>query len=366
VEPKLAEELKVRENGYVAFHRGEATEKFKIGTDMDKARRELKKLDQTVQKNLLKIARGARVAYVYVGHGEASSKEKDEPLRKLNLFKQLLESQNYKVKNFGVTEGSADAVPDDAALVIVAAPEKPFMDEEIAALNAYVDRGGRLLVMVEPGQELLDGFLGSLGLKADGTALANAKFFVPQTRGVSDRVLLFSNRFGSHESVSTLSKNSTQMALIMPTVTALTEIGNGKGKATVLVRTPENTWADTNGDRELNGDEKGDVHHVAYAVSGPEGAAAEQQFRAIVTGDVSIFSDPVLQVSSGNQQFVLDATRWLVGDEEIAGSVESEEDVKIEHTRDEDVAWFYGTIFGVPLLVLVGGLVFTTTRRRSR
>ena len=41
------------------------------------------------------------------------------------------------------------------------------------------------------------------------------------------------------------------------------------------------------------------------------------------------------------------------------------EDVKIEHTKQKDMAWFYGTIFGAPLLVLGGGLVYAQRVRRS-
>lgn len=42
----------------------------------------------------------------------------------------------------------------------------------------------------------------------------------------------------------------------------------------------------------------------------------------------------------------------------------SEEDVPIQHTRSQDVAWFYATVFGVPVAVLAVG--FFVTRRRGR
>jgi hypothetical protein len=373
VDPKLSEDLKVRENGFVAMRRGDAIEKFKVGTDMDKAKRELKKLDENVQKYLLKIAKGPQNAYMMVGHGEASSKEKDDPLHKLNAYKQLLESKNFKIKNFGVVEGSADTVPDDAGLVIVAAPEKALLPEEEAALTAYLDRGGRLLVMVEPGKEPLTGLLGRLGLQAGTTPLANAKYFMPQTRGTSDRSNLVSNRFGTHEVTTTLSKNSSQAYVLMPNVAGLTEVpGTTGAKATVLIRSPDGTWADTDGDRELNNGEKSEQFNLAYAVTGPVSKPdaadpnAPTEWRAIVVGDVAAFSDPVLDVSVGNQQFVLDGTWWLIGEEDITGETSNEEDVKIEHTHDDDIAWFYGTIFGVPLIVLGVGALITTTRGRSK
>lgn len=370
VDPKLAEDLKIRENGWVVFKRGDHSEKFKIGTDMDKAKRELKKLDETVQKNLLKIARGERNAYMLVGHGEASSKEKDEPLRKLNTFKQLLESQNYKVKNLGVMDGSANAVPDDAAIVIIAAPEKAILPEETAAIEAFLQKGGRVLVMVEPAGNHAPELLSWLGLEAGSASVDNKTFHVAQTRGPADYALIATNRFGTHEVTSTLSKFSTQAYVLMPTTDALSEIaGATNGKRTVLLRSPDGSWIDGNGNYEQDPDEKSDTFNLGYAVNGDVANPVDggnKEWRAVVLGDVSVFSDPVLEAIQGNQQLILDATRWLVGDEDISGKIENEEDVKIEHTKQEDAAWFYGTIFGVPLLVLGFGALFTTIRRRAR
>ena len=59
---------------------------------------------------------------------------------------------------------------------------------------------------------------------------------------------------------------------------------------------------------------------------------------------------------------LVDAMRWLVGEESFSGQVNNEEDVRIEHTKQQDLAWFYSTIFGVPALVLGVGLFF---RRRA-
>ena len=55
LEPDLAKKLKVRDNGYVVFVRGEGDEeqieRVKIGTDFDAARRKLKKLDEEVRED---------------------------------------------------------------------------------------------------------------------------------------------------------------------------------------------------------------------------------------------------------------------------------------------------------------------------
>lgn len=361
LEPVLSEELKIRDNGYVALRQGESIEKFKVGTELDAAKRELKKLDATVQEHFIKLTRGARTVYLLVGHGEASSREKDEPLRKLNLFKkEVLESQNFKVKNLGVTEGSAVAVPDDAAAVIVAAPETPLLPEELTTLKAYWEGGGRLFVLLDPESDKLPELLATLGVEAGDTVLAHDQAFISQNRGLADRVLLVSNKFGSHESTKTLSRNSTQLALILPTVVSVQKAADTDSKVTTLVRSFPDTWADTNGNRQPDPSEERKVYDIAVAVTPAAGEG-----RAVVVGDVNVLSDPVLGVSKGNAIFAVDSLRWLVGDESIAGETESEEDVKIVHTRDEDQLWFYATTFAIPLLVLGFGVIVIQFRRRK-
>jgi hypothetical protein len=64
-----------------------------------------------------------------------------------------------------------------------------------------------------------------------------------------------------------------------------------------------------------------------------------------------------------NQLLFIDALRWLGGEESFAGEVNTEEDVRIEHTQQKDLVWFYATIFGAPALVLALGLTYS---RKSR
>ena len=58
-----------------------------------------------------------------------------------------------------------------------------------------------------------------------------------------------------------------------------------------------------------------------------------------------------------NQVLFVDAVRWLAGGEESsAGEVTTEEDVRNEHTKQKDLVWVYGSIFGARALVLGIGL----------
>jgi len=95
---------------------------------------------------------------------------------------------------------------------------------------------------------------------------------------------------------------------------------------------------------------------------GREGAA-EEKMRLIVLADADALSDQVIG-NLGNYFLFEDGLKWLLGEEQLLGSVGTEEDVKIMHTKEEDVVWFYTTIFAVPLLVLGIGVVYNRFRLR--
>lgn len=361
--PVLSKDLGVRDNGHVVLRQGEQHQRFKLDTELKRARRALRKLDGTVQENLLKLVSTQRVAYITTGHGEASPRATN-PFDKLGGLKKLLLSQNYEVKEFGLEEGSANDVPDDAALVIIAGPDKPFLEPEVAALTRYIDRGGSLLVYGEPGAPL-DDVLSHIGVGIGEHSLAHASRYLKLTGGLPDRGNLYSQRFGSHPAVATLSKFATRAVIGFLGTAEVVETGDaavpGSLRYSPLIRSHEDTWTDHTPNFERDEDEPTRVHVLALAVEGPP----EHPFRAIVTGDVQVASDVLIERIQGNAQFLLDGVRWLVGEEEISGGTESEEDVRIEHTRESDVAWFYGTIFGVPLLVLGSGAFLVRRRRRG-
>ena len=84
--------------------------------------------------------------------------------------------------------------------------------------------------------------------------------------------------------------------------------------------------------------------------------AEPKEMRAFVIADVDAVSDLLISNVPGNQALFADAMRWLVGEESFMGQINTEEDIRIEHTKQQDLAWFYSTIFGVPAVVLGLGL----------
>ena len=381
-EPLLTKDLKVRDNGYIALTSKDGTEDaitktWRIGTDLDKAKRNLKKLDEEFQKRLLDLAKGDRIAYFTVGHGELNWKTQSElPDDKISGLKQILQNLNFKVKELGLTEGLGQAVPEDATVVFVLGPTGGFQSGELQSLTEYVDRGGALVVAAEPGTTTLDPLLAHLGVKLGEGQLATKVALLRRSGDKTDNLNLVTNKYSSHDSTQTLSKYSKQMPMVLVGSGWLDETSDHRGKVTMTLRTLSDSFADLNGDIELNGEETEEIRPVAAAASGPalndalddDGEPAE--YRAIITADAQIFSDLAIATQFDptfpppNAQFVLDGVNWAIGDEELTGTTESEEDIKIEHTQEDQTIWFYSTSAGIPLLMLALGVV-RVRRRRS-
>ena len=363
LEPDKAKTLKIRDNGFVAFQQGESSQKFKLGTELDRAKTDLRKLDATVHKHLLKLTKEKQTLYLFSGHGEANYKERENPLRAIQEFKKSMEDANFTVKSLGVAEGSGVAVPDDAAVVVIASPKTEPLQEEVRTLIEYVDGGGALLILKDPGDANLTTLLAHLGVQAGEHRLANAEVYYAQTRGPADRVLLATNKFGSHEAVRTLSRNSQQLGMILPTATWIGKLPEGPRKISTLIRSMNNTWEDQNQNFEADANEPKKTYQLGVAIENVDEDATAG--RAIVVGDVNFLSDPAYTTFPGSRVFAQDAIRWLTKDEDLSGDITSEQDVKIVHTRQEDQAWFWGTVVGFPLAILGVGLL-NIRRRRTR
>jgi hypothetical protein len=90
--------------------------------------------------------------------------------------------------------------------------------------------------------------------------------------------------------------------------------------------------------------------------------AKDEQGRAVLVADSDLLSDGVIG-AYGNPLFAVDGVRWLVGDESIAGEINTENDVPIVHTQKQDQVWFYGSSFLAPALVLGIGFLMAGRRR---
>jgi hypothetical protein len=385
----LAREHRVTEDGTILLLHGERRERINVSTDFDQARRrDLRTFDSKVQEAIMRVIREPRVAYFTVGHGELNDRETrqalgpDEAGLRADLLRRRLATLNYEVQNLGLSQGLAQDVPDDATIVFMLMPRAELLPEVQASLARYIRRGGALLIALDPrGEAALGPLEGALGVRFVGTPLTDDREFYPRRRNPSDHRIALTNQFSSHESITTLGRASAEAGILLMASGYLEDAPfdppEDPPRRTYIIRSMPTTFADENDNYVFDdGLEERKRYNVAAAIErtptpfdAPRDDAGEDDdpasaMRALVFADGDMFSDGLLSQIPTLQILVDDAIKWLGGEEAFAGAAESEEDVRIEHTKNEDVVWFYATIVGGPVLVLGFGLGWVQWRRR--
>jgi hypothetical protein len=369
---QAAKDAGVTENGYIAISREKNHDKIRIGEKMTSARSALRKLDQNFIASLIKVTREKKTAYFTVGHGERSYQADAKETRSgLKILKELLDRNQFTTKNLGIAEGLSDKLPEDAAVVFMLGAEKEVSPAEIEAINRSIEKGGaRMLIALEAEREgqTLDALLAPLGLKFDRTILANERSNVPLTRTEADRTLIWSNRYSSHESVTTMTRNAKLATVFSKTgsLSKLSDKAPERTKVEMVLTAIDDTFADADNDLTFDRDgEKKSPFGLAAAITrtSTSGKKADET-RLFIIADADVFTDDLIRFE-GNLNLLADVIYWLRAVEDPVVPTISAEDVQIVHKKEEDAFWFYSTTLGVPALVLSLGLVVTRRRRRT-
>lgn len=367
--PAKAKELGVSGNGIIVIGRDAVREQIALPLKLESARSQLRVLDQEVHKRIMGVSRPDRIAYFTQGHDErtfdpAGDTDKRATLRKI---KAMMTDLSFEPRDLGLAQGLAADVPADAAIVLIIGPKKAFLKEETASLLRYLDRKGRILVALDPDAGVaMDDLLAPLSLKFNPVTLANDRLFVRKGFGQADRANIATNAYSSHASVSTIGRFRAHVGFFGAGHLEKNEKGAvGIVNVDFSIHADSNTWADKNGNFEHDvATEPRMAYELAAAVSkrNASAIAVEDEARAVVIADSDAIADELLEGSRGNAYLAWDAVRWLGGEEALAGAVNTEEDTPVTHTRKQDLAWFYSSIFAAPALVL--GIGFAMTRRR--
>lgn len=390
--PGLARKLEIRQNGRIAISnerfepgapesKNEESQKendsspviesISLSSDFEDAEKDLERFDETVHEHLISVSQGERVAYLTVGHGEFQTAREAQPPQRIRQFRNLLEQMGFRVEKTGLGQGLADGVPDEADLVAVIGPTDRFLPAEVDALKQFLDSGGSMVLALEPeyarnrnraldqGEPLVE-LLAKIGVGMEEGVLASERSYYPLSQNQTDRLNLITDEFSSHPTTATLSDASA--FLFVPTAGYLEVPDDAETDLTTVVRSPSSAWVDTNDNLEFDEDagESRESRPIMVAAMRKE-ADETPPWRVLLSADASAFSDLALG-NRANRRFLYDSANWLLGTPSLSGRVQNEEDVKIRHTKEGQSVWFYGTVVGVPLLILIAG-AFRVWRR---
>jgi ABC-type uncharacterized transport system involved in gliding motility auxiliary subunit len=164
--------------------------------------------EEAVSETIRKLLRTEqKKIYFLTGHGERSLE--DSSREGLLTARRALENEGYEIAPLNLLTKAQ--VPQDAAALVIAAPQQTLFSQEIKALKAYLEGGGRLLVMLEPFRDAgLKEFLGRYGVALnDGVILDQNQ--VSAALGAS-AVMPIAIQYGDHA----ITRDFTNVVTIFP------------------------------------------------------------------------------------------------------------------------------------------------------
>ncbi len=147
-------------------------------------------------------SRDERVVYITRGQGEGDPTRADDA--GYAGLAVAMQTEGLQVRELVLA--AAEAVPEDAAALVIPAPQRPLREQSLALLRAHLRRGGGLVVFLDPGVETgLETLLTEYGFALpDGVVVDAASGPV---EGLAPGVAPIAYAYGDHPIVRSLDGN---------------------------------------------------------------------------------------------------------------------------------------------------------------
>lgn len=372
-EPARAQEAKIETLPTILIQHAGRTERVSSSNEQD------------LTNGLIKAVTGqAKKVYFTQGHGEKDPNSSDRA--GYSTIQDALKQDNFAVESLLLV--TQKTVPDDATIVVIAGPTTDFFPPEIDALKTYIDKGGKVMVLLDPPakpgatQPLLAQFLADWGITAGNDVVLDASG-VGQMLG-TDASVPVAAQYPAHPITQ-----GFRVLTAYPMARSITPSGGTTGPAAqTLVNTSPQSWAEADiaslssskGQVEFNadkGDKQGPIALAAAAsapakVTPPKPANASPdstetpsppESRVVAVGDSDFASNMAIGVQ-GNRDFFMNSLNWLAQQENlIAVRPRQPQDHRLTLTADQQNRIMILSLFIIPGLVFATG-VYTWWRRR--
>lgn len=319
--------------------------------------------EESLTNALSELSRGAeKKIYFVTGHGERSIEDD-----KTNLGIKLLVDQfkNDGLRTDSISLLSIEAVPADAACLIIAGPRSQYMEGEVDIIRKYVDSGGRLALFLDPGSN------SGLETMARGWG---ADFMQGLIIDVNTRNPLVAIGVPSDQNhpVSKAAISGMQMvASLFPDARGVRKGSVDGYTITDLYKTmPNKSWSEAD---PLDAGGAMPQPNGANDVMGPiplglgisKKFDGDKEMRVVVFGDSDFVSNQYIAQPVGNRDLALNIVQWLVGQESkiTIRPKQREKSTITMLTEDKVMLLTFGSLNLLPLLLIGVGLSVWSLRR---
>ncbi|UCF67541.1 MAG: GldG family protein [Acidobacteriota bacterium] len=371
--PDLMQELGVRGTQLTVVRSGERVVAFPDPGDATEREAQLAAALREVTRDTDKV-----IYWIY-GHGERPLEAEGE--LGYQVLQRELASSFYRVETLSL--GPGQSVPEDASLLIIADPQDPIQESELAAYDAYLRRGGSILALTDvdmkqrtSDENPLAPLLARWGIRALAGVAIDAR---PEKLGeYEDTWTVLGEQYGRHESVAALRGKRTVYIGARP-LQFFQVLEDQQIFHHVMVRAGRGVYAETDLERAASG-RAGDSVAMAEAAEDPPilGIAAFRRFeprpgethagtqaRFVVFGDADFLNNAQLP-QRANDDLALNVVNWITG-EELLIRREGERQmgktaVTIEPPRMRRVR--LGLVLEPVVVLLIGGVIWFLRRSK--
>jgi ABC-type uncharacterized transport system involved in gliding motility auxiliary subunit len=274
-----------------------------------------------------------------------------------------LQRQGFKLHELSLRD--TGDVPAEAAMLVVSPGREALPGNEVDAMLRYLNRGGNLLWLAEPGPSRgMDPVADALGIVFEPGVLVDP---TTQILGISHPAFVPVSAYPSH----VITKN-LKLVTMYPHAAGISWSQPPGWKTRGILSTGLRAWSET-GDLsdELHFDDAVDVLGpldigiaMQRTVAAGDQRGADIKQRVIVIGDGDFLSNAYLGNGS-NLDLALNIFNWLADDEILIDiPARSAPDLSFELSRNGAALIRFGSMFGLPALLLGTGFFIWHRRRR--
>ncbi len=331
------------------------------------------------------------------GHGERSTEDKDEKDGG-TLLKTVIESEVYQTGRVAIAITHAEVPPDCSVLFIngmgTSGPHSDLHPEEIKAIQAYLDRGGRMLLLIDPRRRIDTaenqveqlvpwlkqryGIIVGSDMAVSPTEKWNVPFTANQTPFKNDKP--DTGFLGAFCVQHPVTQHCDQNALFQAACTVRLDEKLPKGVAGAqLLRTTPDFFAETDlallmsqGKAVQSPDDQAGPLSMGVAVTATTDAAIgdsgqTRDTRIVVFGDSDFAANGQIAAMPGNLNLILNAVAWLTENEDLIAirpSGKQDPPVLLSNIDQRAVIWI--AVLGTLQVVVLAGLAAYALRRKHQ
>lgn len=324
--------------------------------------------EQELTNAIIRVSRDEKQKVLFVKeHGE--HRLDDAEKNGYSYAKDALTKQGYDVGELSLL--TEDNVPEDARVVILAGPKKPLFPQEKTELADYLDRGGKVIMLIDPQVDTnLSDFLLEWGIRLGPGLIVDT---ISRLFG-GDFSIPIVNNYPPHEITQ-----GFNIATFYPLVQSVTyDSADPNLLFKPLAETTPNSWTKSDISGPVKVDPKTDrqgpftvagivtrtLHPPARQASGSEKPTPPEEAALVVFGD-SDFANNSAFYFNGNGDLFLNTVNFLAKERDLIAITPKEHRfTPLFLSKMQGQILMYASLIVVPGVVFIAG--FRVWRRRRR